>query len=84
MGAAIAKQSSSAVSFIRRHRKEFERLKEYGFSSQTLDFGLYDEATEKHPWPVYCLSPELVKLAGQYNLSIELSFYGKTNNKQHR
>lgn len=33
VGAAITKQCSSAVSFIRRHRKEFERMKEYGFSS---------------------------------------------------
>jgi hypothetical protein len=80
-GASIVQQCRSAAAFIRRHRKEFERLKAYGFSSPALDFGLYDEATEKHPWPIYRLSPGLVKLAGTYNLSIELSFYGKAKNK---
>ena len=84
VGASIIKQCSSAVSFIKRHRKEFERLKAYGFPSQTLDFALNDEATEKHPWPTYCLSQELVALAGLYKLSIDLSFYGKAHSIKHR
>lgn len=84
VGASIAKQCTSAASFIRRHRKEFGCLKTYGFSSRTLDFGLLDEATDNHPWPIYCLSQELVELAGLYHLSIELSFYGKAKKSKRR
>ncbi len=76
LGKSITKQCDGAVSFIKRNRKEFERLKKYSFHGATLDFGLYDNATEKYPWPTYALSDTLVELAGRYGLSIELSFYG--------
>jgi hypothetical protein len=47
-----------------------------GLRKAVLDFGLYDRATEKHPWPTYTLSPKLIALAGRFGLAIELSFYG--------
>jgi hypothetical protein len=42
----------------------------------TLDFGLYDRATEERPWPSYHLPASLIELAGKYHIEIELSFYG--------
>ena len=76
LGKSVTKQCKEAVFFIKKNRKEFERLKKYSFAHRTLDFGLYDKATEEQPWPTYVLSKELVELAGYYRLSIELSFYG--------
>jgi hypothetical protein len=45
------------------------------FAGMTLDFGLYDHATEK-PWPSYRLPATLIQLAGKYGIGIDLSFYG--------
>jgi hypothetical protein len=42
----------------------------------SLDFGLYDRATENMPWPSYSLPATLIELAGKHGISIELSFYG--------
>ncbi len=42
----------------------------------TLDFGLYDLATENRPWPSYRLPVPLIELAGKYGIQVELSFYG--------
>jgi hypothetical protein len=52
----------------KRRCKAFERM--------SLDFGIYDIATERNPWPSYLLPGELVRLAGRQGIEIELSFYG--------
>ena len=76
LGASLEKQCRAAVSFFRKHDREMRRLRAAKFEALVLDFGLYDRATEKHPWPTYTLSRALVEIAGKYGLVIELSFYG--------
>jgi hypothetical protein len=75
-GGSLMKQSRVAAAFIRRHRAEFVRLKKAAFSVMVLDFGLYDLASDKHPWPTYQISRQLIALAGEFGFDIELSFYG--------
>jgi hypothetical protein len=79
LGDSSWKQCLAAASFLRRHRAELKRLRRFGFKRAVLDFGLHDRATKKHPWPSYALSRQLIALAGEYRLDIELSFYGPSN-----
>jgi len=51
-------------------------MRRLGFKRAVLDFGLYDRATDKHPWPSYALSRQLIAIAGELGFDIELSFYG--------
>jgi hypothetical protein len=76
LGASSLKQCTSAVAFLRRHRSEFLRMRKLGLTRGTLDFGLYDLATEKRPWPSYPISRQLTALAGEFGFDIVLSFYG--------
>jgi hypothetical protein len=76
LGSSSLKQCMTAVAFIRRHRKEFQRLRKAQFKHAVLDFGLYDRASKKYPWPSYTLSRQLVALAGEFGFDIVLSFYG--------
>lgn len=76
LGASSWKQCAAAVTFLRRHRSELIRLRNCRFSRTILDFGLYDLATDKHPWPVYPISRQLISLAAEFGFDIELSFYG--------
>lgn len=52
------------------------KLKRFGLTKAVLDFGLWDCATAKYPWPCYPLSQRLVAMAGEFGFAIELSFYG--------
>ena len=44
-------QATQAAKFIRKHRDDIFLIKSLGFSAVTIDFGLYDLATENRPWP---------------------------------
>ena len=76
LGSSSCKQSLGAAAFLSRHRAELKRLSKFGLTKAVLDFGLWDRATEKYPWPTYPLSRKLVALAGEFGFAIELSFYG--------
>jgi hypothetical protein len=76
LGESLWKQCAAAVRFLRRHQAELQRLRRFGLTRAALDFGLYDRATAKHPWPSYALSRELVSMAGKFKFDIVLSFYG--------
>lgn len=76
-GTSISKQASQAVKFITNRRSDFTLLASYKFKRTSLDFGLYDLASEERPWPSYRISRKLVELAGEFGLEIVLSFYGK-------
>lgn len=69
-------QAAQAARFIRRHKSDLLLIRSIGFSSGTIDFGLYDLATEDRPWPSYRLPPAIIQLAGELGCSIDLSFYG--------
>ena len=77
-GSSISKQAKEAVRFIKRHQEEFNLLKALKFKEATLDFGLWDLATEDRPWPIYRLPRSIIDLASKYGFDIELSFYGKS------
>lgn len=72
----IAAQVLQATKFIRKHKQDLLLIKSLGFSAATIDFGLYDLATEDRPWPTYRIPRSLVELACEIGCSIELSFYG--------
>ena len=69
-------QATQAGKFIRKHKDDILLIKSLGFSSATIDFGLYDLATEDRPWPSYRLPTAIIQLAGELGCNIELSFYG--------
>lgn len=69
-------QARQAVRFMRKHRDDMLLIRSLGFSSVTLDFGLYDLATEDRPWPSYRRPTTLVQLAAELGCNIDLSFYG--------
>ena len=69
-------QAAQAAKFIRKHKNDILLLKSLGLSAATIDFGLYDLATEDRPWPTYRLPTTIIQLAGELGCSIELSFYG--------
>ena len=73
----IQKQAAGAARFIKLNKNEFERMKDFGFKTATIDFGLYDTSTDKYPWPTYHLSKNIIVLAAAYCFEIELSIYGK-------
>jgi len=69
-------QATQAAKFIRKHRGDILLIKSLGFSAATIDFGLYDLATEDRPWPSYRLPTAIIQLASELGCSIDLSFYG--------
>jgi len=75
-GTSVEKQARQAQAFLRKHEDEMALIKSLGFKHATIDFGLYDLATETHPWPSYRLPASFVQLAGALGFEIELSFYG--------
>lgn len=72
----LAAQTAQTAKFIRKHKQDLLLIRDLGFSAVTIDFGLYDLATEDHPWPTYQIPSSLILLAGELGCSIELSFYG--------
>jgi hypothetical protein len=75
-GASIMQQALDASRCIEQNHEEFSRLAFFRFLRTSLDFGLYDLATEEQPWPSYRIPKRLVMLAGKFGFEIELSFYG--------
>jgi hypothetical protein len=78
----IDKQALDAIRFLKRHTGRLGRLRRCkSFGGMTLDFGLWNRATEDRPWPSYRLPATLIELAGKHGIEIELSFYGSESNK---
>ena len=74
----IENQARDAVRFLKRHESALRQLRHCrSFKAMTLDFGLYDRATAKWPWPSYRLPRSLIQLASKHGIEIELSFYGR-------
>jgi hypothetical protein len=72
----IEKQARDAIRFLKRHAGRLGRLQRCkDFNGMTLDFGLWNRATEDKPWPSYRLPATLIELAGKHGIEIELSFY---------
>lgn len=69
-------QAAQAARLMRRHKDDLLLIKSLGFSLVSIDFGLYDLATEDRPWPSYRLPATFIQLAGELGCTIELSFYG--------
>jgi preprotein translocase subunit SecE len=78
-GESIEKQAKQATAFIRKYREEMELIKALGFRQVSVDFGLYDLATENRPWPSYHLPSSFVQLVGEFGFDVELSFYGSSS-----
>lgn len=72
----LPSQARQVAKFIRKHKDDFLLIRSLGFSSATIDFGLYDLATEDRPWPSYRLPVTIIQLAGEFGCNIDLSFYG--------
>jgi len=77
-GASLPEQIDDAMKFLRLHEAELTRLRDdLGRDAMALDFGLWDKATDDRPWSRYSLPSELLRLAGELGIEIELSFYGR-------
>jgi hypothetical protein len=61
----VEAQAAQATRFIRRHRDDIFLIKELRFAAVSIDFGLYDLATDDRPWPSYRLPSGFVQLAGE-------------------
>lgn len=72
----IATQATQAIKFIHKHKADLLLIKSLGFACVSIDFGLYDLATEDRPWPCYRLPRSIVQLAAELGCDVELSFYG--------
>src|SRR6266516_2619449 len=78
---SVQKQARDAIRFLKRHAAGLGRLRRCkAFGGMTLDFGLYDRATEDRPCHSYRLPVPLIELAGKHGIEIELSFYGSESN----
>lgn len=69
----LSRQAGDAIFFLRRHQTEFGRLAKFpGLTDRRLDFG-YD----RRDVIIQCdyLPPELLTLAGELGIGIELSLY---------
>ena len=69
-------QARQAVHFAQRHAAELSLIPKLGFRAVSIDFGLYDLATEDQPWPSYSIPAAVARLAAELRATIELSFYG--------
>jgi len=75
-GESIEKLARETLAFLLKHHADLLLMKSMKFKCSTIDFGLYDMATEDRPWPSYKLPAALVEAAGELQLEIVLSFYG--------
>ncbi len=75
-GESIEKLAREALNFMRANRADMVLLKSMKFKNSTIDFGLYDLATEDRPWPSYRLPANIIEMAGELGFEIVLSFYG--------
>ena len=72
----LPSQAAQAVRFARRHQAALSLIPQLGFRAVSIDFGLYDLATEDRPWPSYSIPVAVARLAAELGAKIELSFYG--------
>ena len=72
----LPRQAEQAVRFARRHWAALSLIQQLGFRAVSIDFGLYDLATEDRPWPSYSVPAAVARLASELGATIELSFYG--------
>jgi hypothetical protein len=74
-GDDLAQQVQDAIEFVRENQKELSRLRSFdGLEYMLLDFGVYrkDGFLQSSVFPA-----ELVALAGDCGIGIELSIYGE-------
>ena len=74
---SLAAQAAKATSVIRKHKQDLLLIPKLRFLGASIDFMVYDLATEDRPWPCYDVPHPLVLLAGELGCRIVLSFYGK-------
>ena len=74
---SLAAQAAKATAFIRKHKQDLLLIPKLRFLGASIDFMVYDLATEDRPWSCYDVPRPLVLLAGELGCSIVLSFYGK-------
>jgi len=74
---SLTAQAAKAASLIRKHKQDLLLIPKLGFLGASIDFMVYDLATEDRPWPCYDVPRPLVLLAGELGCRIVLSFYGK-------
>jgi hypothetical protein len=72
----LPQQARQAARFAQRHHVDLNVIPELSFSNVSIDFGLYDLATEDRPWPTYSVPRPIVRLAALLGATVELSFYG--------
>ncbi|MFC5571559.1 hypothetical protein ACFPN1_15980 [Lysobacter yangpyeongensis] len=72
----LSAQARQAVRFARQHQTALSLIPKLGFRAVSIDFGLYDLATEDQPWPSYSVPTAVAQLAAELGATIELSFYG--------
>jgi hypothetical protein len=78
----LEKQARDAIRFLKRHAGRLGSMRRCRtFGGMTLDFGLWNRATEDSPWPSYRLPATLIELAGKHRIEIALSFYGSESDK---
>ncbi len=74
-GDDLARQVQDAIEFVRENQKELSRLRGFdGLEDMELDFGVYrkDGFLQSSVFPA-----ELIALAGNWGIGIELSIYGE-------
>jgi hypothetical protein len=74
-GDDLARQVQDAIEFVRENQKELSRLRSFdGLEDMELDFGVYrkDGFLQSSAFPA-----ELIALAGNWGIGIELSIYGE-------
>ena len=73
-------QTQDAIEFLTEERTELERLAAFpGVDQKVLDIGLFwwaDTICQSHVLP-----PELLRLAGEFGVSVVLSIYGVDRNR---
>jgi hypothetical protein len=74
----LPRQAAQAVRFARRHQASLSLIPQLGFRTVSIDFGLFDLATEDRPWPSYSIPVAVARLAAELGATIDLSFYGAT------
>jgi len=76
----FATQTSDAIEFLKKHQKDIAIIASFpGVEEAALDFGI---ELKKDTLNCDYLPPELLRLAGNGNVAIELSHYSPTEERQ--